>query len=446
MKRVTTTLALAAALAAGSQDAQAQGFGRSVAVSGDQLLVGQVSFGQAPGTVYVYQRRGEVWEEAGTIQAPGAEDGDGFGWSLSTDGDRLLVAALNPRGGGGSGVHVFARSGGSWSSAGLLESGTVPEGASAGVATAIHGDIALVTVGSLRGQGVSEVHVFRNGYAGWTRTGNLTAPESAGRSVFGSSLAFGGQGEIFVGDPLHQENAGVVYVYREEGGSYQLATQLTANYLTSTRGSTFVAIDGSGETAHVFDARLNRWATVVGQGPLTLDISRHNAMAYDSQFGYGFGQPSGEWYKTPLTAVPSGFKASSSIGTIIHGTQVSVYSVQGSFSYTGRYPEFTQTINLGNTIRLHQVAPPGSSMGLLVGVAPAYIDLGPILGRLYIEPTGLIQIPWPVSVGATGIAELAIPVPNDPSLRYQQIHFQDIVFPPLPAQPWLSSSVAPIFF
>ena len=33
----------------------------------------------------------------------------------------------------------------------------------------------------------------------------------------------------------------------------------------------------------------------------------------------------------------------------------------------GRYPEFTQAINLGNTLRMHQSAQPGSLLLLIVG-------------------------------------------------------------------------------
>ncbi|MBK8974612.1 MAG: hypothetical protein IPM29_01675 [Planctomycetes bacterium] len=224
-----------------------------------------------------------------------------------------------------------------------------------------------------------------------------------------------------------------------------LTTTLPSSYLTSRRGSTFVALDGAGETAHVFDARLDRWATIVGQAPLTVNISRHTAMAHDGRHAYGFGQPSGEWYTVPLTAAPSSFRTSSSIGTVIHGNQVSVYSVQGSFTYTGRFPEFTQAINLGNTLRLHQAAPAGSAFAVVLGFAPAWIDLGPTLGRLYMDPVGLVSLPWSAPVSAAGLAELALPVPLDPALRSTRLHFQDLVFPPA-GQPWLSSSVAPILF
>ncbi|MBK8096059.1 MAG: hypothetical protein IPK26_03080 [Planctomycetes bacterium] len=224
------------------------------------------------------------------------------------------------------------------------------------------------------------------------------------------------------------------------------ATTLVGAFQAPISGSTFLALDGSGETAHVFDARLNRWASVTGQSALTVRISRHTAMVHDNQVAHGFGQPSGEWYAQPLLTAPSRFDTASSIGAVVHGNEIAVYSVQGSFSYTGRYPEFTQAINLGNTLRLHQVAPPGSALFRLYGLLPAYMDLGPIFGRLYIEPSTAVSQFWPQLVGASGILDIDLPVPNQPALVGLQLHLQNLVVPPVPAQPWLSSSVAPILF
>lgn len=225
-----------------------------------------------------------------------------------------------------------------------------------------------------------------------------------------------------------------------------LATSLIGNFQAPSSGATFAAFDGIGETVHVFDARLNRWATVSGQGPLTIKISRHTIMAHDGITGFGFGQPSGEWYSVPLTQAPSKFDTASSIGALTHGGELSVYSVQGSFAYTGRYPEFTQAINLGNTLRLHQVAPPGSNLLLLLGVQPAYIDMGSTLGRLYIDPAFFVVIPWPVAVDGDGILDMDIPVPNNPVIIGLQPQLQNYVIPPASADPWLSSSVVPVLF
>ncbi len=226
------------------------------------------------------------------------------------------------------------------------------------------------------------------------------------------------------------------------GNWRSLTTSQTLNYQAPTNSSTILVTDGF--TLHVFDARLDRWASVTGVGPMTTRISRHNAMAHDGSFGYGFGQPSGEWWVEPLTAVPTAFDTASSIGTLRHGNELSVYSVQGSFTYMGRYPEFTQAINLGNTLRMHQSAQAGSVLLLIAGSAPGHLAI-PGFGTLYIDPATAYGIVWPSLVDADGYLDMNITLPNNPSLAGAQLHLQNLVLQPA-GSPWLSNSVAPILF
>lgn len=223
-------------------------------------------------------------------------------------------------------------------------------------------------------------------------------------------------------------------------------TNLPGSHQAPTTGATFVALDGTGETAHVFDARLDRWATVTAAAPLTVRISRHTVMVHDGQTAYGFGQPSGEWYELPMTAYPTRFDVASSIGTVRHGNDLSVYSVQGSFSYTGRYPEFTQAINLGQPLRMHQVGDPGSLLLFAAGFQPAFVDARPTVdGVIYVDLTTAATILWPQAIDGDGILDMNLTVPNAPWLVGLQLHMQNLVLPPSGA-PWLSTSVAPVVF
>lgn len=221
--------------------------------------------------------------------------------------------------------------------------------------------------------------------------------------------------------------------------------QQPGNYTAAATGSTFLAIDGS--TLHVFDAKLNRWASVTGAGPMSVQTARHTAIAHDGQTAYAFGQPSGEWRTQPLTANPSLFRVSSSVGIVVHGTQISTFGVQGSFCFRGRYPGFTQTVNLGNTLTLHQYAEQGSIAFLFAGMQPARLDLGPVLGRLYLDPAGLVSLGLSRTIGYEGYGEFSIPLPKDPTLVGGQVHLQDLVVPPAgPASSWLTTSVALVLY
>ncbi|MFO1077509.1 MAG: hypothetical protein U1E73_07260 [Planctomycetota bacterium] len=230
------------------------------------------------------------------------------------------------------------------------------------------------------------------------------------------------------------------------------AAQPTATmglFTAPANGATFVARDptATGEEVHVFDARLGRWATKAGPNPWTIRISRHTVVVDDGITAAGFGQPSSEWYDLPLVAGPYAVDVASSIATVQHGTGLlSVYCVQGSLSYTGRYPEFTQAINLGNTLRLHQVGTPGSLLFLVVGFLPGYLDLRPTVdGVAYVSPAASFALLWPQAIDGDGVLDMDIAIPNNAAFAGLQLHLQDLVLEPA-GQPWLSTSVAPVIF
>lgn len=241
-------------------------------------------------------------------------------------------------------------------------------------------------------------------------------------------------------------NGGYHALSARHGDWVSLGSSLLASYSAPANGSTFIAFDSGGTVLSVFDARLDRWATIQGAAPFSVKISRHTAMAHDGVTAFGFGQPNGEWHSIPLTGTPT-MDTASSIGVVKHGTEISVYSVMGSLSHVGRFPEFTQAVNLGNTLRMHQVAPPGSALVMLLGIEPTRIELGALLGNLYIDPAFLLTFPLGQTVGPTGVLELAFPLPaNQPALVGLQPQIQNVVLPPNGATPWFTSSVAPILF
>jgi hypothetical protein len=100
--------------------AGSKGFGRSVSVSGDTIVVGDDRDNDYHGAAYVFVRSGTTWTLEERL-AP--SDGHGFGTSVSVDGDTLVVGAN----GAGSYddcldapachpgvVHIFLRRGSKW--------------------------------------------------------------------------------------------------------------------------------------------------------------------------------------------------------------------------------------------------------------------------------------------------------------------------------------------
>lgn len=68
-------------------------FGASVALSGNSLVVGAPGVQSFKGAAYVYQRQGGTWVLARTLQANNGASLDGFGSSVAIDGDWIIVGA-----------------------------------------------------------------------------------------------------------------------------------------------------------------------------------------------------------------------------------------------------------------------------------------------------------------------------------------------------------------
>lgn len=198
------------------------GFGGAVVVNGDQIIVGEGGNNLRPGTVYLYDKQGGSWVETGTLVAPDAEDADGFGSALATDGDVLLVT-------GNNGVYGFTRSeDGGWTPAGTI---AAPEGEDVGfgAALALDGTTAFVAA-PLVAERNGAVHVFEWADGAWTQTGEISAPEAAAGGVFGSALAFDSD-HLFVGAPLANDRTGAVFAFRAGEAGWESAGELASQQL-----------------------------------------------------------------------------------------------------------------------------------------------------------------------------------------------------------------------
>ncbi|MCH7582772.1 MAG: FG-GAP repeat protein, partial [Acidobacteria bacterium] len=94
-------------------------FGFSVAISGDTALVGahfDDDAGPDSGSAYVFTRSGTTWTQQAKLTAADAAAFDRFGRSVAISGDTVLVGAVfDDEGGRRSGsAYVFTRSGTTW--------------------------------------------------------------------------------------------------------------------------------------------------------------------------------------------------------------------------------------------------------------------------------------------------------------------------------------------
>ena len=107
-----------------SDAARRQGFGFSVAVGHDTIVVGapnHSSAGESTGAAYVFERRVGEWTQAAKLTASDAAPLTGFGSTVAINGNTIVIGMLFNGGGKRAGAaYVFERHAGTWSEAARL--------------------------------------------------------------------------------------------------------------------------------------------------------------------------------------------------------------------------------------------------------------------------------------------------------------------------------------
>lgn len=210
-------------------------FGRAV-VSGDVIAVGAAA-ADAPefhsGAVYIYRydRTGPgQWKYEVTLTPSDGDFGDIFGWSMSIDGDVLLVGARDDENDGvpqSGSAYVFRYDPQTtrWNEEAKL---TDPEGEELdlfGQSVSIKGDVALVGAHGSDPSGAA--FIFRYDGRGWLMEAELTPFDGGADDRFGSSVASRGD-VVVVGSPRHDGSNGAAYVFAHDGEAWALGIKLTA--------------------------------------------------------------------------------------------------------------------------------------------------------------------------------------------------------------------------
>ena len=228
-------------------------FGQDVALDGGVAVVGSPEFSEsddAPGRAYVYVREGGRWAEAAVLRPDDLAPDAGFGLSVGVSGDRLVVGA-GPDSGRGA-LHVYEWSGGQWGRVAVLRhpEPDAPPRASFGVNVALDGDrVAVAGTGGQPNGTEGRAFIYERSSPGvWDLTAVIQAPPLPSNSVtpllFGFSMDLAGS-SLAVNEPGRGD--GTVYLYRESGGAWALEETLTRSRAELGPLSTFgrlLALDG----------------------------------------------------------------------------------------------------------------------------------------------------------------------------------------------------------
>lgn len=228
-----TTMTETAKLTASDRTATDQ-FGYSVSISGDNVLVGaryEDGNGYNYGAAYVFSKPTDGWinmTETAKLTASDKDNSDLFGYSVSIDGENIVVGAPGDADNGyntGS-AYVFTKPGSGWSDMTETAKLTASDGASYdwfGHSVSLSND--NIVIGAYRdgdnGVGSGSAYIFKKSVSGWatmTETAKLTASDGVSYDWFGYSVSISGN-NIVVGTPQDRASglfSGSAYVFKNE--------------------------------------------------------------------------------------------------------------------------------------------------------------------------------------------------------------------------------------
>ena len=210
-----------------------QFFGSSVSISGDYVLSGAFQDddnGFFSGSAYVFKRTGESWAEEAKLLSSDGVTFDGFGISVAISGDYALVGAWgeDDNGSKSGAVYVFKRTGTSWAE----EAKLLPSDGEAndwfGSSVAISGDYAIVGAwgDDDNGSSAGSAYLFRRTGTSWAEEAKLLPSDGAADYFFGFPVSISGEHVVVgaVGD-----GSGAVYVFKRTGTSWVQEIKLHAS-------------------------------------------------------------------------------------------------------------------------------------------------------------------------------------------------------------------------
>ncbi len=212
-----------------SDAAAFDGFGTSVAVDGDRLIVGSpfddTLAGVDAGSAYVFERTGSTWTQEQKLEDITPNAGNEFGTAVDISGTTAAVGAPGDRSGtfDSGTVSVFTRSGTTWSLQATLVATDNATGDAFGSAVVLEGDTALVGAPDKAGGpfvlGAGAAYVFTRSASLWSQDQKLLPGNVGTDSHFGISIDLSGD-QLIVGADMDDnnvgQNVGGAFVY--EGG------------------------------------------------------------------------------------------------------------------------------------------------------------------------------------------------------------------------------------
>jgi drug/metabolite transporter superfamily protein YnfA len=237
------------------------GFGSSVGISGDWVVVGTPYYnGREPhetdiGAAYIFNRSGSSWDQHSRRIAYYRDGYENFGRSVGISGNTIIVGAVQDDGNqdgvidgsfnGAGAAYVYVYNGTSWALQAYLKASNLEAEDYFGKSVAISGDIIVVGASGEDSDGTSQgnnaissagaAYIFTRDGATWTQQAYLKAHNPDESDTFGATVSVS-DGTVVVGAPFEDSsstgvngpdnndasNAGAAYVFNEGSATLEV--------------------------------------------------------------------------------------------------------------------------------------------------------------------------------------------------------------------------------
>ena len=246
-------------------------FGYSVSSDGNTVVVGAYSDDIDPGSAYVFVKPKGGWSTTSGYAAKlTASDGaayDYFGYCVSVSGDTVVVGAFGDDSSRGS-AYVFVKPEDGWANMTQTAKLTASDGTwadSFGRSVSISGD--MVVVGAYTdddfGDASGSAYVFVRPSGGWEdmiQTAKLTASDGSQEDLFGCSVSVSGD-TVLVGAFGDDSTRGSAYVFVRPGGGWVNMTQTAKLTASDGAADNFfgISVSTSGDTVVIGAVGADGW-------------------------------------------------------------------------------------------------------------------------------------------------------------------------------------------
>ena len=223
----------------GSTTAQGDFFGFTIDLDGDQVAVGAQQdddMGSQSGSVFLFEWDGNAWNETATIVAPDGDDQDRFGSAIALSGDLLIVGSSADEPGGvtfAGSVYTFLKVSGTWTFEQKFSGSQVSDGDQFGWDVDTDGEVIIVSaiedgIGALD---TGVLSAFERVGGVWTEVQRFTAAGLGDGDNFGWDLDLENS-RLAVGAPQHA-GTGAVFLFERQGGVWVEADKVVSASTTA---------------------------------------------------------------------------------------------------------------------------------------------------------------------------------------------------------------------